>query len=54
MIERLSPPFGGGDGDADVFFNFFLADELREAAGTEIGVKRPVFGAGLTGYDASY
>jgi hypothetical protein len=54
MVQRLSPAFGGGDGDVQVVLELILPDELIKAAGPEAGVKRYVLSAGFTRYDASY
>jgi len=54
MVQCLAPSLGGSNGDADVFLDFVLPDELLEAAGAQAGIKRPVLGSGLTRYNTSY
>jgi len=54
VVERFAAAFGRVDGDFQVFFIFVLPDEVGQRPGAETGIKRRVFGAGLTRDDASY
>ena len=48
MVKCLTSPFGRGDGNAQVIFDFFLPDELIEATRPETGVEGGIFSTGLT------
>jgi hypothetical protein len=53
VIQRLAARFGRRDGDAQVFLDAGLADEILQTFRPEAGVQRPVFGQRLAGYDAA-
>jgi hypothetical protein len=48
MVERFTSTFRRRDGDAQVLFDLFLADEITKTARSKAGVKRRIFSAGFT------
>jgi len=48
VVECLTSPFRRRDGDAQVLFGLFLADELIKVARPEAGVKGSIFSTGFT------
>ena len=48
MVQCLAPAFGGSDGYVQIVLYLILSDELGKVAGSEVGVKWYVLGAGFT------
>jgi len=48
VVECFTSTFRGRDGDTQVLFDFFLADEIIEAARPKAGVKGSIFSTGFT------
>jgi hypothetical protein len=48
MVECLTSAFRRRDGNTQVLFGLFLADELIKVARPEAGVKGSIFSDGLT------
>jgi len=48
VVERLTSTLRGRDGDTQVLFDFFLADEIIKAARPKAGVKGSIFSTGFT------
>jgi len=48
VVQCLAPTLSRRDGNVQILLDFFLSDELIEAAWPEAGVKGSIFSAGFT------
>jgi hypothetical protein len=48
VVQCLAPALRRRDGNAQVLFNLFLADEIIEVAWPQAGFKGSIFNAGFT------
>ena len=48
MVQRLTPAFGGGNGDVQIVLNPGLPDEVPKTARSQAGIERLVLSTGLT------
>jgi hypothetical protein len=54
VIQRLSAGLGGGNGDMEVVFDFILADEIAEMAGTQACIQSYIVTFRFGGNNAFY
>jgi hypothetical protein len=54
VIQRFSPAFSGGDGNAQIVLDFTLPDKVIQPPWAEAAVKGYVLSAGFARYYALY